>query len=278
MALPPQAYKWTKLIDIIDHGTVDELTDAIVKSCQILTELKAALLPITQNSIGIDDDPAKEDIRRLIDSIEELEKQREGRRTVVGVVGSTGAGKSSIINAVLDEERLVPTSAMRACTATITELSWNDDDSPGRKYRAEVEFIGGDDWAKDLRILFGELSDLNVDPEATTDTDSDAGIILAKVRAVYPALNKDSLKKGASIIDELVGTPEVRKVLGTTKSLQASSAQALYDQVQFYVDSRDKKDKNKTAMSTLAFGEGGADFLQVGCAEKWVGSGRPCKL
>ena len=31
---------------------------------------------------------------------------------VLGVVGNTGAGKSSVINAMLDEERLVPTNCV----------------------------------------------------------------------------------------------------------------------------------------------------------------------
>ena len=32
---------------------------------------------------------------------------------VLGVVGNTGAGKSSVINAMLDEERLLPTNCVR---------------------------------------------------------------------------------------------------------------------------------------------------------------------
>lgn len=42
-----------------------------------------------------------------IKSILALEKRTTPTRTVVGVVGNTGAGKSSVINALLDEERLV---------------------------------------------------------------------------------------------------------------------------------------------------------------------------
>ena len=38
-------------------------------------------------------------------SIKELESRAKPTRTIVGVVGNTGAGKSSVISAVLDEER-----------------------------------------------------------------------------------------------------------------------------------------------------------------------------
>ena len=37
-----------------------------------------------------------------------------------------GAGKSSMLNAVLGEVNVLPTNGMRACTATITEVSYAD--------------------------------------------------------------------------------------------------------------------------------------------------------
>ena len=85
------------------------------------------------------------DSRAWVESIERLIPQARRKRTVVGVVGNTGAGKSSVINALLDEERLVPTNCMRACTAVVTEMSWNDSADPFSKYRGEIEFITRED-------------------------------------------------------------------------------------------------------------------------------------
>lgn len=41
---------------------------------------------------------------------------------VIGVVGDTGAGKSSCLNALLGEEEVLPQSGMRACTACVVEV------------------------------------------------------------------------------------------------------------------------------------------------------------
>jgi hypothetical protein len=50
-------------------------------------------------------------------------------------------------------------SSMRACTAVVTELSWNSSDDPAKKYRAEIEFIKASDWQKDLEVSLNELID-----------------------------------------------------------------------------------------------------------------------
>ena len=47
------------------------------------------------------------DARGFLKSLKDLQTRSAPPRTVVGVVGNTGAGKSSVTNTLLDEEELV---------------------------------------------------------------------------------------------------------------------------------------------------------------------------
>ncbi|KAL1961295.1 hypothetical protein VTO42DRAFT_23 [Malbranchea cinnamomea] len=115
--------------------------------------------------------------------VEGLRKRTGKPRIIIGVLGSTGAGKSSLINALLDEERLVPTSSMRACTSVITEISYNHDDD--YHYKAEVEFLSKDEWENEFRLLYDDTVDeesLSNEDEHGTTPDP---IAFAKIEAVY---------------------------------------------------------------------------------------------
>ena len=59
-------------------------------------------------------------------------------QTVIAVVGDTGIGKSSLLNALLDESSLLPTSGMRACTAVVVEVSHN---RRSANYEADITFL-----------------------------------------------------------------------------------------------------------------------------------------
>ncbi len=124
----------------------EELEKGVEKGVAILGRLRDTL-----NSQA-----ASEESSQWLQSIESVERQAVRTRTVIGVVGNTGAGKSSIINALLDEERLLPTNCMRACTAVITEISYNYENSA---YSAQIEFITARDWQLELETLFKDLLD-----------------------------------------------------------------------------------------------------------------------
>ena len=54
------------------------------------------------------------------------------------VSGGTGAGKSSLLNALLEHENVLPTSGIKACTSVVVEVSKN---TTSKKYEAEIDFL-----------------------------------------------------------------------------------------------------------------------------------------
>lgn len=226
---------------LIQTGDLNLLEAGVERAVKVLDTLRTTFAK-HENS---------EDAQEWIKTIDRLKVQAERKRTVVGVVGNTGAGKSSVINAILDEERLVPTNCMRACTAVVTEISWNKDHNPFAKYRAEIEFFSKDEWEKELTILLKEfLTEDGTISRETSDPNTDAGIAWAKFHAVYPMKAKETLAK--TTIAQFLAEKSVANIVGTTKKIHRQEVGPFYNELQRYVDSKEKasgmkskKDKEK---------------------------------
>ncbi|XP_026212138.1 nuclear GTPase SLIP-GC-like isoform X2 [Anabas testudineus] len=69
------------------------------------------------------------------------------KRELVGVFGKTGAGKSSLINAIIGESNLLPSGSINACTSVMIKVEANMHNT---KYEAEIEFITKEEWKDEL--------------------------------------------------------------------------------------------------------------------------------
>ncbi|KAI1502359.1 hypothetical protein F5X99DRAFT_379222 [Biscogniauxia marginata] len=223
-----QTHETDYLERLVTHDVPEVLEAGVSVGVRLLDQLKDALKSVQSP-----------DAKSWLASIQEIQERTKPTRTVVGVVGNTGAGKSSVINALLDEERLLPTNCLRACTASPTEISYNYSEDPSELYRAEIEFISNEDWIRELEVLFSDLLDGNGEvSRECTNSDSDAGVAYAKLKAVYPAKTREMLARATP--KNLAKEPYVRGVLGSVKTLKDESAQDLYRRLQHYVDSKEK--------------------------------------
>ncbi|XP_009292286.1 nuclear GTPase, germinal center associated, tandem duplicate 3 isoform X2 [Danio rerio] len=117
----------------------------------------------------------KNTILDAIAKINEMEKDKR-RKETIGVFGKTGEGKSSLLNAVLGLEGLLPSGSLGACTAVITQVEANLEDS---EYKAEIELISKEEWEREI-----------ASKDERTDTDNE------RIIAVYGAdADKKSLEE-----------------------------------------------------------------------------------
>ncbi|KAL8889342.1 MAG: hypothetical protein Q9215_003371 [Flavoplaca cf. flavocitrina] len=222
--------KHFQLAAMFKDATPQVLESAVEASVKLLRTLRAPLAEKMENS---------PDAEHWIQQIDNLSKLAVKTKAVIGVVGNTGAGKSSVINAMLEEERLVPTNCMRACTAVVTEISYNYEEQP---YCAEIEFITAEEWARELRVLFQDLLDGegNVSRDCTNE-DSDAGVAYAKIKAVYPQKTKEDISR--SSIDRLL--QEVSSITGGRRNIKETDSLMFYKKLQSFVDSKEKSTGKK---------------------------------
>ncbi|XP_028455036.1 nuclear GTPase SLIP-GC-like [Perca flavescens] len=88
------------------------------------------------------------------DKIDDLETDK---RELVGVFGKTGAGKSSLINAVIGEKNLLPTGSISACTSVMIKVEANTDANQQNKtYQADIEFIKKEEWKDEMFHFLGD--------------------------------------------------------------------------------------------------------------------------
>lgn len=180
---------------------------ALKKSCQTLMGIEKMLSKNKTNNEGISfcsearNDEWRDEVQ------DQLSSGTIGPKTIVGVLGSTGVGKSSLLNALLDEAAVLPTSGSRGCTAAVVELTYNRDlvqdaaqtasaatgiaSNTAKKipvYKGKVEFIKLEDWRAELKLLVDECSTQEKRiytrcPEE--DKQPDAAAAWAKIDQVY---------------------------------------------------------------------------------------------
>lgn len=190
------------------------------------------------------------DVSDWLSEITKIKTYATPPKVIIGIIGSTGAGKSSLINAIIDEENLLGTNCMRASTAVATEIAYNY--RSGKKYRAEVEFVEKGEWERELRALVGDLKECEGNEgglgDRGLDGNSEALVAMEKIRVVYPVLSVKAIKE--LDVEELLRKGGVCDVLGQTIVVESDDPKALARDLAVYIDSKGKHSKTAATSET----------------------------
>ena len=134
---------------------------------------------------------------------------------MIAVVGDTGSGKSSLLNALLEHGNILPTSGMRACTAVVVRVSNND---LSDTFEADVEFLAEKEWMEELEVLLKELTGRGGKVRTQQpDPDSESAVAWNKIRAVYGPFSADVT------LEKFRYQRSVTRMLGKTKHISLRS-------------------------------------------------------
>ncbi|KAM3065028.1 hypothetical protein ACMFMF_011498 [Clarireedia jacksonii] len=183
---------------------------------------------------------------KWLERIATVRASKKECRLLVGVLGSSGSGKSSLINALLAMDDLIPADDEKACTATICEISWNSSDDPNSAFVATIERISREDWKLELENFFADLKDKTTDKDYDDD-DEDLErnqrieSAFGKVKCVYPFIRSHEAMKNQSVAS-LLNHQNVKDILGQCKTIRGRSLRKFSDAISRYLDSNDSKE------------------------------------
>jgi GTPase SAR1 family protein len=170
----------------------------------------------------------------------------------IGFLGGTGTGKSSLINALL-QMKILPRNEEIASTAVPVEVSYNNDDDPEHRFKAEIEGISKAEFTKEVEDLFKNKENCDMNPEGEDDeVDVEAYqqilTTIEKIKWVYPYLqNIDDIDDTSA--EDLLNEPHVQKMLDSKKHLTTATESTFADQIKQYIESCKPKDGEKATVS-----------------------------
>lgn len=145
------------------------------------------------------------------------------------------SGKSSLLNALLEEAAVLPTSGSRGCTAAVVELVFHTgllkaDIASNNEinnlsmipvYQGEVQFITLQDWLKELKILVEECSTAEKTVYALVPDEDKAPTAAAAWQKIEQVYGKGYMRQFHKLptqlaLNRLASNPRVKNLLTAT--------------------------------------------------------------
>ncbi|XP_038607301.1 nuclear GTPase SLIP-GC-like [Tachyglossus aculeatus] len=188
-----------------------------------LMDISEKLTVIPNNSSGIS---------YLRTRLQDLTKKPSLEPVYIGLFGSTGAGKSSLLNAIINEKMFLPVSGESTCTSCLVQVSSGVSDI----CEAKIHLLSDEEWEEELRNL-KELIVKNETRSGEEEVD-EYGIVqeaILKLNALY------GLEAENKSVDELLS---IKIFNDKTIVLKGSSANDLSEQMDLYIRNQSELSEN----------------------------------
>ncbi|ROT42678.1 hypothetical protein SODALDRAFT_374965 [Sodiomyces alkalinus F11] len=226
----PVAHTWENCDGLEDFQRLALKEKAVQNAIGFLNDLASKIRLAVEQNPDVTDSSLKELQKWAEDKETAIQKHREFQ-ILVGVAGSTGAGKTSLLNALLGASEFLPSSCEQAATAVVCQILWNHDETPGREYRAE--FLQAVEDRRDIDEQEYEDEDLRTQDAAEAQKTIDG--LIGKINTIWD-LDPEDLKQMTP--EKLLDSDAaVLNLLGTTLHLHRSDADELSRMVRPYLDS-----------------------------------------
>ncbi|KAI0905624.1 hypothetical protein F4823DRAFT_632609 [Ustulina deusta] len=187
-----------------------------------------------------------EDRNEWIAQCRSIIRDHQEFRVLVGVAGDTGSGKTSVLNALLGFQELLPTNNEEAATAVQCKVRFNHDTRPEYAFRCHVTFQSKEAWETKLRQFLDDLELRNKleeshngsieDDEALHDHERRLQPTREMIKIVFDLHDDDQIEK-LGLNGMLRSNSEVLKLLGTANEFNGSTADEISQGVKPYMDS-----------------------------------------
>ncbi|XP_067390122.1 nuclear GTPase SLIP-GC-like [Emydura macquarii macquarii] len=219
--------------------TYESMESRIRKVVNIMYEKLTASLPQENMS---------DEIKYLTNRLLTLKTKSSLDPIYIGLFGGTGAGKSTLFNAIVEHKFFLPVSGSEACTSCIVQVNSNQ----GKNYEAKIHLLSREEWNKELKNLVElvkkpeEEEEEGEEEEEEGEEEGDVGEAVQKLRALY---GKDA--EARSYEDLLSAKLLVNIPASKWIQLKAAQAKELSEKLDPYIRCHNDKDVEEPAQDEV---------------------------
>ncbi|KAF7959697.1 hypothetical protein EAE96_001310 [Botrytis aclada] len=184
-------------------------------------------------------------VRHRVDRHVQVYKERRECQIHIGFLGGSGTGKSSVINALLGEEDLLPVSDEAASTAVIVEISYNNSEDPERMYSATIEGVSRSEIQQELEELYEDMAAWNLEVEEEEEPDTEImqrmQDTVAKYKCVFAELKTlDDWAKTS--VDKLLAASNAQLLMDMRRTITKDNLKEFAAAIKPFIDTSKRKD------------------------------------